>query len=81
MQKQKNELEKKLERELLLEKLPELSGQILALVKDRGRATISEIVAVTKENRNTVKAHLRELVRTKRLAQEGKGKGTWYKIA
>lgn len=81
MQKQKTELEKKLERESLLEKLPELSFQILAFVKDRGRATISDIVAITKENRNTIKAHLRELVKANRLSPQGKGKGTWYKIA
>jgi Fic family protein len=81
MQKQKSELEKKLERESLLEKLPELSAQILAFVKDRGRATISDIVNLTQDNRNTVKAHLKALVRTGRLSQQGVGKGTWYKIA
>jgi Fic family protein len=79
MQKQKMELERKLERESLLEKLPELSAQILAFVRDRGRATMSDIVTITKKNRNTIKVHLRELVRAGRLSPQGKGKGTWYK--
>jgi Fic family protein len=79
MVKQKQELEKKLKREGLLEKLPEVSAQILAYVRDQGRATIGDIVTVTKQNRNTVKAHLRSLVETGKLIQRGKGKGTWYK--
>lgn len=81
MQKQKLDLEKKLEKEILMERVPQLSIQILAFVKDHGRATISNIVAITKENRNTIKAHLRELVKTRRLSPQGKGKGTWYKLA
>lgn len=80
MQKQKTDLEKKLEMELLLEKLPELSTQIIKLVKDRGRATISDIVNITKENRNTIKGHLQNLVKSRHLIPQGKGKGTWYKL-
>ena len=80
LQKQKAELEKKLEKEALLEKVPGLSVGILAFVTDHGRATIGDLVAVTKENRNTIKAHLRDLVKVGRLAQQGKGKGTWYRL-
>lgn len=80
MVKQKAELEKKLERELLAEKLPELSSQIIAYIRDHGRATIGDVVAITKANRNTAKVHLRELVSAGRLVQQGKGKGTWYKL-
>ena len=81
MVKQKQELDKKLEKESLLAKLPEVSVQILAFVRDHGRATIGDIVTVTKQNRNTVKAHLRTLVQMGKLTQHGKGKGTWYKGA
>ena len=79
MKKQKNNLEKKLGQEDLLGKLPEASSSILAVVKDRGRATMSDLVTLTKQNRNTIKVHLRELVRQGHVTQFGKGKGTWYK--
>lgn len=55
LQQQKARFEIKIEREkLLLGQLPELSIAILELTKARGRATISEIVFLTKANRNTV---------------------------
>lgn len=79
MKKQKNNLEKKLGQEDLLGKLPEASSSILSIVKERGRATMSDLVTLTQQNRNTIKVHLRELVRQGHLAQFGKGKGTWYK--
>jgi len=79
LQKQKQRLEIKVEQEnLLLMQLPELSLQILQLVKSRGKATISDIVTITKANRNTVKKHLETLVTSQRLQKNGIGKGTWY---
>jgi Fic family protein len=76
---QKKRLEVKVQQEnLLLSQLPQLSLQILHLVKSRGRATIREIVAFTGANRNTVKKHLEALVETNRLRKNGVGKGTWY---
>lgn len=81
MKKQKDNLQKRLSEELLLQKLSGLSADIVALAKDRSRISISDIVNVTGKNRNTVKAHLRTLVSTGRLLQEGTGKGTWYKPA
>lgn len=80
MVKQKAELEKKLEREMLLEKLPELSSQMVIHIRDHGRATIGNIVAVTQANRNTIKVHLKDLVDAGRLVRQGTGKGTWYKL-
>ncbi len=79
MVKQKTELERKLAQEKLVEQLPELSSQILAYIRDRGRASNSELVAITRSNRNTVKKHLQDLVKAGRLLSQGKGKGTWYK--
>lgn len=79
LQQQKNRLQIKLEREkLLLVQLPELSLQILELVKSRGRITISEIVTLTGANRNTVKKHLETLVADKHLQRNGSGRGVWY---
>jgi len=81
LQKQKQNLEQKLEREhVLLRSMPELSLQILDLVKTRGRASNSEIVKLTDANRNTVKKHLEALVADKFLRMNGKGKGTWYSV-
>lgn len=79
LQHQKKRLEVKLEKEkLLMATLPELSVQILELIKGRGRITISEIVTLTNANRNTVKKHLENLVENNYLQQNGTGKGTWY---
>jgi len=76
---QKNRLAIKIEREkLLLSSLPELSLNILELVKSRGRITINEIVTLTQANRNTVKKQLKNLVTAKHLQKHGVGKGTWY---
>lgn len=79
LQKQKQRLETKIEREqLLLSKLPELSVNILELAAEHGRLNVSQIVELTGANRNTVKKHLQALVANQQLVQHGKGKGTWY---
>ncbi|MHA1566067.1 MAG: Fic family protein [Alphaproteobacteria bacterium] len=79
LQKQKKQLEKKIERErIVLDTLPELSAQILELAKEFGRITTGQIVKVTGANRNTIKKHLQSLVTANHLAQHGSGKGTWY---
>ena len=79
LQRQKQRLEKKIERErFVIDKLPDLSVQILELAKEHGRLTISAIVGLTGANRNTVKKHLQALVSANHLAQYGVGKGTWY---
>ena len=74
-------LEKKVEREkLVLASLPELSLQIVEMVRERGRTTMSEIVQVTGANRNTIKHHLRNLVERGHLSQQGSGRGVWYEL-
>lgn len=81
LQQQKRRLEAKLEREhITAASIPPLSQEILSLAKQHGRLTISDIVQFTGANRNTVKKHLQSLVATNRLAQHGKGKGTWYGV-
>jgi len=79
LQKQKQRLETKVEREnILIGALPELSIQILELAKEHGNLTISQIIKLTAANRNTVKKYLKSLVDARHLTQHGKGKGTWY---
>lgn len=81
LQQQKDKLEKKIEREKILsQQLPELSLQILELVKSRGRITINEVVTLTGANRNTIKKHLENLSQTRHLQKNGIGKGTWYTV-
>lgn len=74
-------LERKIEREkLVLASLPELSLQIVEIVRERGRTTMSEIVQITGANRNTIKHHLRNLVERRHLSQQGSGRGVWYEL-
>jgi Fic family protein len=79
LKEQKKKLEKKIEREkLLLAKLPDLSQQILELVKSRGKITIGETVTITGANRNTIKKHLEMLVTDNHIQKQGTTKGAWY---
>lgn len=79
LQQQKRRLEAKLEREhITAASIPPLSQEILELVQQHGRLTISDIVKITCANRNTVKKHLQGLVASNRLTRHGRGKGTWY---
>lgn len=79
LQKQKIHLEKKVstERRMNLH-MSELSGQILALIREHGRMTISDILSVTHVNRNTLKKQLADLVTNSHIVKLGKGKATWY---
>ena len=71
----------KIEREkILMAKLPDLSLQILNLVKSRGRIRISEVVTLSNANRNTIKKHLEQLVTASHLEKNGISKGVWYSI-
>jgi Fic family protein len=79
LRQQKARLEVKIARErLMIERLPELAVQILELAKAHGRITNAQVVDVTCANRNTVKKHLQALVSAGHLAQQGRGKATWY---
>ncbi|MBU0481830.1 MAG: DUF977 family protein [Proteobacteria bacterium] len=81
MKKQKDILSEKIEREMMIIKLPELSEDILVIAKEHGRITISDIESITKANRNTVKVRLRELVVEGFLEKHGQGKSTWYTLS
>ncbi len=78
LKKQKDKLAKRIEREKIMLNLPELSEQILSIVKEHGRSTIGDIELITKANRNTIKVRLRKLVEDGFLTRHGKAKGTWY---
>lgn len=63
---------------MLLMNLPDLSIQILDVLKDRGRLTIGEAVAITGANRNTLKPHFKHLLEKGLIELHGKGRGAWY---
>jgi Fic family protein len=81
LQRQKIQLEKRLERErILLGSLPELSLQLLEACQERGRINVAEAVRWTGANRSTIKDHLTRLTKTGYLARHGAGRGTWYAL-
>ena len=76
---QKQKLELKIRRErILLGDLPELSVHILEIAREHGRVTVNEAVRATSANRNTIKDHIKSLVRNGHLERHGAGRGTWY---
>lgn len=80
LKKQKDILRQKVSNEitLSLSGLPAESVRILEIVNDRGKATISEIMALTGAKRNSVKTRLKHLVQERLLDKHGIGKGSWY---
>lgn len=82
LQRQKRHLEVKLENErILLKSLPEISLQIIELLTKHGRLNISEVVAITNANRNTVKKTLSALLKENYIGKNGAGKATWYTLS
>lgn len=79
LRKQAQALEWKLQRESDLLAIPKLSQDILVAAREHGRVTVRDLQLLTAANRNTIKVHLKRLVQLRRLTQEGKGKGTWYR--
>jgi Fic family protein len=78
LKKQKDNLARKIERERVMRRLPDLSVRILEIVKEHGPKTISQIHLISRANRNTLKVRLRELVDGGYLLKQGEGKGTRY---
>ena len=81
LQRQMLRLRAKVERErLLMGSLPEVSAQLLDLVRDHGRLTIGDAERLTGQNRNTLKQHFRTLVADGHLSLNGAGRGAWYSL-
>jgi len=75
---QKKSLAEKVTRERLMTSVSPLDEKILQFVREHGRLTLSEAMNLTGANRNTLKLHLRLLVRAGNLQLRGRGKGSWY---
>lgn len=78
--KQVSVLESKIQTEKIIEQLPPLSQEIVRIAAQHGKVVVRDAERITGANRNTIKAHISELVRRGRLKMVGKGKGTWYKL-
>jgi len=75
---QKNSLAEKVSRERLMSPLSVLDDQLLQLVRQHGRLTLTAAMTLTNANRNTLKLHLRQLVQAGRLRLLGRGRSSWY---
>jgi len=80
MRKQVSILESKIEAEQMIIQLPPLSQDIIKATREHGKITVRDVQRITGANRNTIKAHIKKLVRRGRLEKIGEGKGTWYKL-
>src|SRR5215471_3227445 len=69
---QKNSLAEKVKRERLLTSLSSLDEQLLQLTRQHGRITLSDAETLTNANRNTLKLHLKQLVRAGHLQLLGR---------
>ena len=81
LNKQISVLESKIETEKLMTQLPPLSQDIIQIARQHGKITVREACRITGANRNTIKAHIKELVKTGGLEMAGRGKGAWYKLS
>jgi len=80
LRKQVSVLESKIETEKMIAQLPPLSQEIVQIARQHGKVMVRDAQRITGANRNTIKAHIAELVRRGRLKMVGRGKGTWYKL-
>lgn len=79
MQKQKQRLEIKVERENILRaSMPELATHILELITQHGELSTGDLMQLTDAPRSTVKNHLGDLVDRGHIALVGKGRGARY---
>lgn len=75
---QKASLEVRISREHLMAPMAPLSEALLGLVRVHGQLTVRQATDLTRANRNTVRAHLSQLVEAGHLVRRGRGRGTWY---
>jgi predicted HTH transcriptional regulator len=80
LRKQVAGLESKIENEKIISEFPPLSQEIILIAGQQGKVTVRDARKITGANRNTIKAHMTELVRKGKLMRMGKGKGAWYKL-
>lgn len=84
LKKQKDGLATRLDRMRVAQdaeaELSVLAVRIIETLRDRGRASITELSSITGANRNTMKVRLRELVASGYIRQHGRARATWYAL-
>ncbi len=81
LEKQIKNLQVKIEKEkILTQNLPDISIAILEYIKQHGRITIGDAVIITGANRNTIKLHLRNLVKDGHIKLNGSGRSAFYSL-
>ena len=60
--------------------LPEVSAQVLELLRANKRQTIVQLAETIGANKNTLKVRLRELVEAGKIKRHGKARATWYSL-
>lgn len=81
LKEQKDRLGKKIKKEQIFAgSLPELSIKVIEITREHGRVTVSEAVKVTGSNRNTIKDHIKNLMKKGHLEKHGAGRGAWYSL-
>lgn len=78
LEKQMNTLRSRIEETKRIQHLPQLSLDILRSVQTHQRLSVSQLSDLLGMNRNTIRNHVYDLVRDKRLAQQGEGRGVFY---
>jgi len=80
MKKQKDLLYEKMQKEVQGRSLPKLKQDILDLAKEHTQVNVSFLSRNLDVSRNTVKKHLQQLVKSKQLVLNGKGRGSFYTL-
>jgi Fic family protein len=75
---QKNALSEKVKRERVMTSLSSLDERILQVAREHGRLTLTDALKLTSANRNTLKLHLKQLVKSGHLQLLGRGRSSWY---
>jgi len=61
--------------------LSPVAAEILEVIQQKSRATMTDIAQVTKASRSTIKNQLNFLIDQKYIMRHGKGRGIWYTLA
>lgn len=75
---QKNALLKSMQASKIALELPKLSGEILRVTAELGRASMRDLVKLTGAKAPTVKKHVQTLVKMGKLHLHGRKRGAWY---
>lgn len=80
LEKQMNSMRARIEETKLIHQFSQLSVKILQAVQIHERLSVSQLSDLLGINRNTLRNHVYELMRDRRLKKHGEGRGVFYTI-